>query len=454
MRTSLLKSAARSRLAIARSPVEGSPVGALLTSQRTKRLRSTAPTADTESPNLSSDALIGLEGRYVAHNYKPLPVVVARAQGAHVWDPEGKEYLDFLSAYSAVNQGHCHPAIVQAAVEQLSRVTLTSRAFYNDQLPRWAQTVTALFNYDAVLPMNTGAEAVETAVKLARRWGSIVKKVPDGETVILAACGSFHGRTLTAISLSSDEMSSKYHGPLAQGVQLIPYGDVEALRRALKSFEGRAVGFIVEPIQGEGGVLVPPDGYLRECHEACRDHGALLIADEVQTGVARTGRMLASEWDGARPDMVVLGKALGGGVYPISCVLADSAVMGTVTPGVHGSTFGGNPLGCAVSAAALQVIADEALVQRAAKLGEQFEAATQPLVSTASKRRLVLEQRGRGLLRARQPRHADSFAEPHSSPPALTLFHAFLILRTQALFCQTNTLDSVPPHFTTHKTYT
>jgi len=354
-----------------------------------------APITETVA---TTESLIAQENAHVAHNYHPLPIVFSRAEGASVWDPEGREYLDFLSAYSAVNQGHCHPTIVEAAEAQLRRVTLTSRAFHNDQLPHWAAEMTATFGYDAVLPMNTGAEAVETAVKLARRWGYMVKGVAPDEAVVLHASDSFHGRTLAAISMSTDPSSYNHHGPLAPGFATVPYGDEAALRATLEAYAGRVVGFMVEPIQGEAGVIVPPEGYMAGAMAACEEHGALFIADEVQTGIGRTGRMLAVEHEGIRPHLVVLGKALGGGVYPISAVVGDAEVMDTVSPGVHGSTFGGNPLACAVSLAAMAVMRDEGLVARAEALGQLWARAVSPLISESGS--LVTATRGRGLLQA------------------------------------------------------
>ncbi|KAL1500706.1 hypothetical protein AB1Y20_013353 [Prymnesium parvum] len=358
--------------------------------------RSASARLSTEAV-LTTERLISIENEHVAHNYHPLPIVFARAEGARVWDPEGREYLDFLSAYSAVNQGHCHPAIIAAAEAQLRKVTLTSRAFHNDQLPHWAAEMKATFGYDSVLPMNTGAEAVETAVKLSRRWGYLRKGVRPDEAVVLHARDSFHGRTLAAISMSTDPTSTDHHGPLAPGFESVPFADPDALRLALHRHKGRVVAFVVEPIQGEAGVIVPPLGYLQRCREACEEHGALLVADEVQTGIGRTGRMLASEHDEVRPHLVVLGKALGGGVYPISAVVGDDDVMGTVVPGVHGSTFGGNPLACAVSLAALRVIKDENLVHRAQVLGELWTSKITPLLTSTS---LATATRGRGLLQA------------------------------------------------------
>ena len=349
------------------------------------------------SSKLGTAALIAKENRHCAHNYHPLPIVFARAEGAKVYDPEGREYLDFLSAYSAVNQGHCHPRIVAAAEEQLRRCTLSSRAFHNDQLGPWAEMMTTTFGYDAVLPMNTGAEAVETAVKLARRWGYLVKGVPDDRAVVLHAEESFHGRTLTAISMSTDPSSYQHHGPLAPGFAPVRYGDTADLRAKLAMHGGKVVAVVLEPIQGEAGIIIPPPGYMAAARAACDEFGALLVADEVQTGIGRTGRMLAIEHDDVRPDMVILGKALGGGVLPISCVLADAAVMGTVVPGVHGSTFGGNPLACAVSRAAMGVLLDEGLIKRAEALGELW---VHCVAQLAGPGRLVTKRRGRGLLQA------------------------------------------------------
>ncbi|KAJ7457073.1 pyridoxal phosphate-dependent transferase [Mycena latifolia] len=355
--------------------------------------------------HLTSADVIRLEHEHGAHNYHPLPVVFDRALGAKVWDPEGKEYIDMLSAYSAVNQGHCHPRIVAALCEQAGKLTLSSRAFYNSVFGRFAQAVTALFEYDMVLPMNTGAEAVETAVKLARKWAYMRKGVEEGRAVVLSVEGNFHGRTLGVISMSTDPESRAGFGPYLAGVgptfmdgaerRTIRFGNAADLARALELNGKNVAAFLVEPIQGEAGIVVPDAGYLKEVHALCKKHNVLLICDEIQTGLCRTGKMLACEHDGVRPDVVLLGKALSGGVYPVSAVLADRDVMLCIKPGEHGSTYGGNPLGCAVALTALRVLTDENLAARSAKLGELFRASVRALRSPR-----VKEVRGRGLLNA------------------------------------------------------
>jgi ornithine--oxo-acid transaminase len=307
--------------------------------------------------------------RYGAHNYHPLPVVIERGEGVWVWDVEGRKYLDCLSAYSALNQGHRHPKIVAALKAQADRVTLTSRAFHNDQMGPFLRELCELAGYEAALPMNTGAEAVETAIKLVRKWGYKVRGVPDGRAEIIACENNFHGRTTTIVGFSSEPQYRDGFGPFTPGFRLVPYGDARALEAAITP---DTVGFLVEPIQGEGGVVVPPEGYLRECAEICRRHDVLLIADEIQTGLGRTGKMFACEWEGVRPDVLILGKALGGGVYPVSAVLADRAIMDVFRPGDHGSTFGGNPLAAAVARASLRVLVEERLPERAAELGAWF----------------------------------------------------------------------------------
>lgn len=357
------------------------------------------------SPKITSADVIYKEHKYGAHNYHPLPVVFDSAKGAKVWDPEGREYIDMLSAYSAVNQGHCHPRIVATLVEQAQRLTLSSRAFYNSVFGRFAQQITEMFGYDMVLPMNTGAEAVETAVKLARKWAYMKKGVPEGKAIVLSVEGNFHGRTLGIISMSTDPESRGGFGPYLEGVgptfvdggktSTIRYGVLEDLERALELHGKNVAAFLVEPIQGEAGIVVPADGYLRSVHELCKRHNVLLICDEIQTGLCRTGKMLASEYDNVRPDMVLLGKALSGGVYPVSAVLADASIMLCIKPGEHGSTYGGNPLGCAVAMTALNVLVDEKLADRAMRLGEYFRTAVRDLNSP-----LVAEVRGRGLLNA------------------------------------------------------
>ncbi|HET91493.1 MAG TPA: ornithine--oxo-acid transaminase [Chloroflexi bacterium] len=316
---------------------------------------------------LSTQDYITLEEQYNAHNYKPLDVVITRGEGPWVWDVEGNKYLDCLSAYSAVNQGHCHPRIVQALVEQAPRLTLTSRAFRNDQLPLLAQELCELIGYEMMLPMNSGAEAVETALKAARKWGYTVKGVADDQAEIIACAGNFHGRTITIVSFSPEEQYRDGFGPFTPGFKLIPYGDMGAVERAITP---NTVGFLVEPIQGEGGVVVPPEGYVRRVREICTEHNILMIADEIQTGLGRTGTLLACEHEGVRPDVVTLGKALSGGLYPVSAVLGSQEVLGVFQPGDHGSTFGGNPLACAVAREALRVIVEEELCERSVELGE------------------------------------------------------------------------------------
>ena len=333
------------------------------------------------------------EARYGAHNYHPLPVVLERGEGVFVWDVEGKRYFDFLSAYSAVNQGHCHPRIVEAMVDQARRLALTSRAFYNNVLGEWEEYITRYFGYDKVLPMNSGAEADETALKLCRRWGYDVKGIPENEAKIVVCEGNFHGRTITIVTLSNDPSSYAGFGPFTPGFVRIPYDDVEALERVLE--DPTVAGFLVEPIQGEAGVMVPRDGYLRRAWELCRKHRVLFMADEVQTGVARTGRMLACDHEGVRPDVLVLGKAISGGMMPVSCVLADDEVMLTIKPGEHGSTYGGNPIACRVSMAALQVVKDEHLAENAERLGRVFREE----VGRIRSERVELV-RGKGLLNA------------------------------------------------------
>lgn len=344
---------------------------------------------------LGSKELMALEDKYGAHNYHPLPVVLSRGEGVYLWDVEGKRYYDFLSAYSAVNQGHCHPRIVQALKEQAERLTLTSRAFYNDKLGPYEQYITSYFGYDKVLPMNTGVEAVETALKLCRKWAYKVKGVPVNEAKIIFAAGNFHGRTLGVISASVDPDATRDYGPYMPGYIVIPYNDLAALEEALQ--EPGVAGFIVEPIQGEAGVVVPDDDYLPGAYELCKKHNALFIADEVQTGIARTGKLLACDHYGIKPDILILGKALSGGVMPVSAVLADDEIMLTIRPGEHGSTFGGNPLACAVAMAALEVVKDERLAENAARLGDSFRQRMQQLVDSTDLLTLV---RGKGLLNA------------------------------------------------------
>ena len=316
-----------------------------------------------------SASYIETSERWGAHNYHPLPVVLTRGEGVWVWDVEGKRYLDCLAAYSAVNQGHCHASIVGALKEQADKLTLTSRAFHNDQMGGFLEKLCGLMGYERALPMNTGAEAVETAIKTTRKWGYKVKGVAEGAAEIITCEGNFHGRTTTIVGFSTDSQARDGFGPFTPGFPSVPYGDLEALRGAIND---NTIGFLVEPIQGEGGVVMPPDGFLAAAAELCREHNVLFIADEVQTGLGRTGKLLACEWEDVRPDVLILGKALGGGVYPVSAVLADSEIMGVFHPGDHGSTFGGNPLAAAVGCAALDVLVDERLPQRADELGSWF----------------------------------------------------------------------------------
>ncbi|SDK76986.1 ornithine--oxo-acid transaminase [Catalinimonas alkaloidigena] len=342
-----------------------------------------------------SQQAIDLEDRYGAHNYHPLPVVLARGEGVYLWDVEGRRYYDFLSAYSAVNQGHCHPKIIQALVSQAQKLTLTSRAFYNDILGKYERFITEFFGYDRVLPMNTGVEGGETAIKLCRKWAYTVKGVPENQAKIIFVEGNFWGRTLAAISASTDPVSFRGFGPYMPGYEVIPYNDLKALAQALQ--DPNVAGFMVEPIQGEAGVVVPDDGYLRKAFDMCREKNVLFIADEVQTGIARTGKLLACDWEGFRPDILILGKALSGGVYPVSAVLARDEIMLTIRPGEHGSTFGGNPLACEVAMAALEVVRDEKLAEQADRLGVLFRERMQQLIEKTD---LVTLVRGKGLLNA------------------------------------------------------
>ncbi|MEN9613418.1 MAG: hypothetical protein RLZZ628_4232 [Bacteroidota bacterium] len=336
-----------------------------------------------------------LEDRYGAHNYHPIPVVLSRGEGVFVWDVEGKKYYDFLSAYSACNQGHSHPRILNALMEQAKKLTLTSRAFHNDQLGPYEAFITQFFGYDKVLPMNTGVEGGETAIKLCRKWAYEVKGTPQNEAVILFATGNFWGRTLAAVSSSADPSSYRNYGPYMPGFQLIPYNDIPALEAALKN--PNVAGFMVEPIQGEAGVVVPDAQYLPKAFELCRKNNALFIADEVQTGIARTGTMLCCDRFGVKPDILILGKALSGGVLPVSAVLCRDEIMMTIRPGEHGSTYGGNPLACAVAMEALKVVQDERLAENAERLGELFR---EQMLLLKQKTSLVTEVRGMGLLNA------------------------------------------------------
>ncbi|UTO05368.1 ornithine--oxo-acid transaminase [Moraxella sp. FZLJ2107] len=336
-----------------------------------------------------SQDLIKQTETYGANNYLPLPIVISKAQGIWVEDPEGNRYMDMLSAYSAVNQGHCHPKIIQALKDQADRATLTSRAFHNDQLGPWYEKVSKLTGKSRVLPMNTGAEAVETAIKTARRWGYDVKGVADNQAEIIACIGNFHGRTMGAVSLSSDDDYKRGFGPMLGGIKLVPYGDLDALQAAITP---NTVAFLIEPIQGEAGINIPPQGYMKAAYDVCRANNVLFIADEIQAGLGRTGKLFACEHEGFVPDMYILGKALGGGVFPISCVVADDDILGVFNPGSHGSTFGGNPLACAVSIAALDVLVDEKLAENSAELGTYFLAELQKIQNPKIK-----EVRGRGL---------------------------------------------------------
>lgn len=346
----------------------------------------------------SSKDLMALEDRYGAHNYHPLPVVLSKGRGVYVWDVEGKRYYDFLSAYSAVNQGHCHPRIVEALKEQADNLTLTSRAFYNDRLGIYEQYLTEYFGYDKVLPMNTGAEAVETAIKLARKWGYDVKKIASNEAKIIVCGENFHGRTTTIISFSSDPDAKGSFGPYTPGFVSVPYNDIDALRAALTDEPEKIAAFLVEPIQGEAGVYVPDEDYLPAAYQICKDNNILFIADEVQTGIARTGKLLACDYFDFTPDVLILGKAISGGVFPVSAVLANKEVMDVIHPGQHGSTFGGNPLACAVAIEALEVVKDEKLAENAQLLGERFRLRMADLAKRHPD--LVTSVRGKGLLNA------------------------------------------------------
>mmetsp|Transcript_5672 Transcript_5672/g.12543 ORF Transcript_5672/g.12543 Transcript_5672/m.12543 type:complete len:447 (-) Transcript_5672:645-1985(-) len=358
------------------------------------RLASSASASEEKAPTPRQQQIIDREDTFGAHNYHPLPVVLSRGEGVYLWDVDGKRYFDFLSAYSAVNQGHCHPKIVKALTDQAQKLALTSRAFYNDVLGEYEEYVTRLFGYDKVLPMNTGVEGGETAIKLARRWGYDVKGVPRYNAKVLFAKGNFWGRTMSAISTSTDPSSYNGFGPFMPGFEVIPYNDLSALQSKLEA-DPTIVAFMVEPIQGEAGVVVPDEGYLRKAQQLLHKHNALLIADEVQTGLARTGRMLASDWEGVKPDILILGKALSGGMYPVSAVLTRDEIMLTIKRGQHGSTYGGNPLAAKVAMAALQVLVDERMAENADKLGnvlrEGLRSIPSPLVGTV---------RGKGLLDA------------------------------------------------------
>ncbi len=345
---------------------------------------------------LTSQQAIDLENKYGAHNYHPLPVVLSKGEGVYVWDVEGKKYYDFLSAYSAVNQGHCHPKIVGAMVQQAQTLTLTSRAFYNDMLGKYEKFASELFGFDKLLPMNTGAEAVETALKIARKWAYEVKGIAENEAQIIVCENNFHGRTTTIISFSNDPVARKNFGPFTNGFIKIEYNNLQALEEALES-DTNIAAFLVEPIQGEAGVYVPSEGYLTAAKALCKKHNVLFIADEVQTGIARTGKMLAVDHENVKPDILILGKALSGGAYPVSGVLANDAIMNVIQPGNHGSTFGGNPIAAAVAIAALEVVQEENLAENAEALGQLFRT---ELTEFAKDSDLVLSVRGKGLLNA------------------------------------------------------
>ena len=347
------------------------------------------------SNSANANKYIEQEDKYGAHNYHPLPVVLSKGQGCYLWDVDGNKYFDFLSAYSAVNQGHCHPKIVEALKDQAETLCLTSRAFYNDTLGPYEEFINNYFGYDKVLPMNTGAEGVETALKLARKWGYQKKGIRENEAIIIACEGNFHGRTITIVSISTDPDARADYGPYTPGIEVIPYNDTEALSSFLEEKGEKVAGFLVEPIQGEAGVFVPDDGYLKSCYDLCKKHNVLFIADEVQTGIARTGKLLCCEHENVRPDIVILGKAISGGVLPVSAVLADDDIMLTIKPGEHGSTFGGFPLANKVATAALEVVRDENLAKKAEYLGKIFREEMKKIDSP-----YIKEVRGKGLLNA------------------------------------------------------
>lgn len=345
--------------------------------------------------NISSKQAMEMEENYGAHNYHPLPVVIAKAEGAKVWDPEGKEYFDFLSAYSAVNQGHCHPRIINALIDQAKTLTLTSRAFYNNKLGEYEKFVTEFFGFEMVLPMNTGAEAVETAMKLSRKWAYEKKGIPENEAILVFCEANFHGRTIAIVSASTDPTAYMGFGPFLPGIERIPYNDADALEKILSEKGDKVAAFIVEPIQGEAGVFVPEEGYVKKCYDICKKHNVLFVADEVQTGIARTGKMLAVDHENVHPDILILGKAISGGVLPVSAVLSSKEIMLCIKPGEHGSTFGGFPLACAVAKEALTVIKEEKMMERAEYLGKIFREEINKIDSP-----LIESVRGKGLLNA------------------------------------------------------
>lgn len=351
----------------------------------------------TTSTTKNSQYYIDLENKHGAHNYHPLPVVLEKGEGVFVWDVEGKKYYDFLSAYSAVNQGHSHPKIVDALVNQAQKLALTSRAFYNSNLGEYEKKITELFGFDKVLPMNSGAEAVETAVKLARKWSYEVKGISENAAKIVVCENNFHGRTTTIVSFSNDPDANNNYGPFTPGFVKIPYNDLDALAKALENDAQNIAAFLVEPIQGEAGVYVPDENYLKKAAELCQKHNVLFIADEVQTGIARTGKLIACHHENVQPDILILGKALSGGMYPVSAVLANDEIMNVIHPGQHGSTFGGNPIACAVAIAALDVVEEENLSERAEELGKLFRAEIEKLIEKTD---LITKVRGKGLLNA------------------------------------------------------
>lgn len=384
--------------------------------------------------NITAEASMELEHDFGAYNYHPLPVVLAKGQGMRVWDTAGKEYFDFLSAYSAVNQGHCHPKIVATLIEQAQQLTLTSRAFHNNVLGQYEKFMTNLFGYQRLLPMNTGVEAAETAVKLARRWGYDNKRIPENQARIVFVEGNFWGRSIGAISSSTDPSSRKGFGPFVPGYDLIPYNDLEALEQALR--DPHVAAFMLEPIQGEAGVVVPDDAYLRGVRSLCSRYQVLMIADEIQTGIGRTGKMLACDHVNVRPDILVLGKALAGGVYPVSAVLCDDEIMLNIRPGEHGSTFGGNPLGCRIAMSALQVLLEEKMIENADHMGKRFRAEMQLLVDKYDLLELV---RGKGLL------NAVVINDAQDSKTALNLCHHLMELGVLAKPTHGNIIRLAPP---------
>ena len=387
--------------------------------------------------SVKAQTLVELEKKYGGQNYAPLPVVLSKGKGAKVWDIDGKEYLDFLSAYSAVNQGHSHPKIIEALKNQADKLSLTSRAFYNDQLGPYEKWICNLFGFERMIPMNSGAEAVETALKLARRWGYDVKKVPQDQAKIIVVEGNFHGRTLGIISASTDPSSRTGFGPFLPGFEVIPYNDLPALEAALK--DPNVVGFLVEPIQGEAGVIVPQAGYLTRAADLCKRARVLFMADEVQTGLCRTGRMFACDYENVRPDVLIVGKALSGGILPISAVFSSHEVILTIKAGEHGSTFGGNPLACVVARAAVEVLVEEKLAERAAKLGEIFRSEIRALNSP-----IIKDVRGKGLLNATEiiPHGKNAKGEPKT---AYDLCHELLDLGLLAKQTHVHTIRFAPP---------